>query len=538
MFDRLLLLMLLVALLGCRPEPTSTATLAPKDPAPSDDPVQAAYQEVQRKLEQPVDCNFVDKPLLSILKKLGESAGVEIRVDQDALDDVGFPTDTPITLELQQIKLRSALALLRRQIGNGRLLNFHIDGERVLLADVDSRDNQFLPVRFYPCADLLVNPNGPQAAADELVYTLTASIEPESWEELGGPGTAYVESNGLVVSQTDEMQRKVPALLRALEQAKSLPSAKYDPAPIAVDFDPAARGELQRKLRDVEMQFITFRETPLADVVRLISEHCHVQAYLDIDGLQDVGLSGNEPITNSWVTASAETILGDVLRPLRLSLVYHDDFVEITTDEREESMPITKVYPIRDLLRDRRPDAPTAKVNGQEKFAGGGRWDEPPTRAEELIDLLTYSVNPSEWEELGGIGSCQSFWPSDALVVTQSALVHERCERLLATIRRDAQPSPPYVAPPTKPVPPIVVSYDMENDGDAAAMEVFAKSLQEEIEPGTWDGTQRYVRIAGSRLLIKAPPQLQRQIGHWIAVLLRPRPAEEVFNPTGAGCFF
>lgn len=529
MYFRFSYLLLLVALLGCRPEAAQTPTLPVDFGQPFDDE-DRQYQAVQQKLQQPVHCDFVEKPLSSVLKKIGEEAGVEIRIDQRALESAGYGTDLPVTLTLEQIQLRSALDLLRRILDNGRRVDFRIAGDRILLGDIRPRDEDLLPVVFYPCVDLLYSADGAGPEEDDLTYTVTSSLEAESWEELGGPGTIYVESNGLVVTQTDEMQRQVAALLAALRQAKSLSSRNYDPTPIAVDFDAAAREELRRKLREARFEFLDFRETPLEDVVRMISEHCHVQAHIDAEGLGDVGYYGSMPINGSWVTGSAETVLNDVLRPLELTFVYHDEFIEITTPEREESLPITKVYPIRDLLAEQRPAEPAPKQTGGMKFAGIPARQGPPNRAEELVDLLTYSVNPESWEELGGVGSCQPFWVSDALIVTQSLLVHEKCERLLATLRRDRQPDPPAArALAAQPTPALVVSYDLEND-DAAAMQVFAKSLKEEIEPGSWDGTQCYVRVAGSRLLVKAPPELQERIGHWIAVLLRPRPAEEVFG--------
>lgn len=76
------------------------------------------------------------------------------------------------------------------------------------------------------------NPASPPRRHADLVDAITNTIDPDSWEELGGPGTyTYVKETGcLVIRQTWAVHRKILQLLRDLRQAKHLsPGGRHQP---------------------------------------------------------------------------------------------------------------------------------------------------------------------------------------------------------------------------------------------------------------------------------------------------------------------
>ena len=84
-----------------------------------------------------------------------------------------------------------------------------------------------LVVKVYPVADLLAPAGGtpPEAGDydyDSLVDTITSTIAPNSWQDVGGPGSIAVAPfgrvNALVVSQTYQVHRKVAKLLEDLRE--------------------------------------------------------------------------------------------------------------------------------------------------------------------------------------------------------------------------------------------------------------------------------------------------------------------------------
>jgi hypothetical protein len=78
-----------------------------------------------------------------------------------------------------------------------------------------------------------------------------------------------------------------------------------------------------------------------------------------------------------------------------------------------------KVYPVADLL---------VAADGS---AGLGQLGD----YQNLIEMITTSVEPTTWDEVGGRGSIQEFRNSRTLVISQTFAVHRQIERLLAAVR-------------------------------------------------------------------------------------------------------
>lgn len=83
-------------------------------------------------------------------------------------------------------------------------------------------------------------------------------------------------------------------------------------------------------------------------------------------------------------------------------------------------------------------------------FGGGGfggeaqpkkPLSEHETRAERLISLVTTSVNPQSWTEVGGPGSISEY--HGLIVVTQTAQTHKKVEHVLNMLRQAADLNAP-----------------------------------------------------------------------------------------------
>jgi type II secretory pathway component GspD/PulD (secretin) len=69
-------------------------------------------KEIERRMLAPVTLNFTDTPLKSIIDDLRAWQGINIYVDNNALEAEGISLDRPVTIKLEQIPMRSALNLL------------------------------------------------------------------------------------------------------------------------------------------------------------------------------------------------------------------------------------------------------------------------------------------------------------------------------------------------------------------------------------------------------------------------------------------
>jgi len=71
-----------------------------------------------------------------------------------------------------------------------------------------------------------------------LTGVITTTVEPDTWSDVGGPGTISIYKDLLVVNQTDPVHRKIDELLRMLRDAE-----KAQGATITAPKPPAASGD-------------------------------------------------------------------------------------------------------------------------------------------------------------------------------------------------------------------------------------------------------------------------------------------------------
>ena len=75
-----------------------------------------AEKKIDDALKSPTQLEFVETPLTDVIDYLKDYHKIEIQLDKKALDDVGIGTDTPVTINLKGISLRSALRLMLQGI--------------------------------------------------------------------------------------------------------------------------------------------------------------------------------------------------------------------------------------------------------------------------------------------------------------------------------------------------------------------------------------------------------------------------------------
>jgi general secretion pathway protein D len=243
-------------------------------------------EQILAALEKPIDVEFLDLALEDCLNFLHETANVPIWLDKQTLTDEGVALDQPITLKLKGARLESVLHLLLKPVQ----LAF-LPEDDVMVITTATKAGEILITRTYPVHDLFqgrveAEPAGPaqkpgepaqkteKATAsnirgggffgieiaqgfgggganagagkdggaadakpasppppkryDDLVDAITNTIDPDSWEDVSGPGTyTYVKETGcLVIRQTWDVHRKILQLLRDLREAKHL-AAKH-----------------------------------------------------------------------------------------------------------------------------------------------------------------------------------------------------------------------------------------------------------------------------------------------------------------------
>jgi type II secretory pathway component GspD/PulD (secretin) len=226
---------------------------------------------IERALLAPVTLNFEGTPLKQVIDDLRDFNHINIVADLPALQSAAVNLESPITLKLDQVSLKSALNLILHQVH----LTYTIEDEVLKITTEDRAHGKFKTVT-YGVADLVLNldpgampslapnstgmpgapgfaptpvmtpnsmgtgtpvgtPMGAQPAPgnqqvvksraptqeEQLIKLIQSTIAPKSWVEMGGQGVIEFHplTLSLVVSQTTpDIQEQIQDLLQALRR--------------------------------------------------------------------------------------------------------------------------------------------------------------------------------------------------------------------------------------------------------------------------------------------------------------------------------
>ncbi len=256
--------------------------------------------------------------------------------------------------------------------------------------------------------------------------------------------------------------------------------------------------EIEQKLRTPVS--LRFQNTPLKEVMDYLATLAEVNLHLDPQGLAEEGVGTDTPVTiDLREDISLKSALNLILQPLQLSYVIKDEVLKITSENLRDGEVYTVTYNVADLVIPIPNFVPTANMGmagalneayRQSGYFGGGFGGRAPVTAvaskgggttsttldptvlanmsssgmsgvpgyggpsnpagagpgglgggtqadfDSLISLITTTVAPQTWEEVGGPGSVAPFETNLSLVVSQTQEVHEQIADLLEQFRR------------------------------------------------------------------------------------------------------
>lgn len=108
-------------------------------------------RRIERALDNEVTQNFIDLPLGEAIRTLRESQDIPIIIDTVALEDNGLSVEDPVTIELNNVSLRSFLRLMLRQLDLTYLIK-----DEVMQITTPERAEENLVTKVYPVGDLVV----------------------------------------------------------------------------------------------------------------------------------------------------------------------------------------------------------------------------------------------------------------------------------------------------------------------------------------------------------------------------------------------
>lgn len=401
-------------------------TLAPSlSPQPPNRPVDVAARRIEAALAETTSLVFFETPLTDVAREIGKRHHLNLVLDTRALDGVGIGYDSPITCSMQDMPLEHALQCTLHDLD----LVFMPSGELLWITTPEEAEAR-LTTRCYPAQTLVAAGDGDVGA---LMDMLTTIVDPNYWEDVGGPGAVESFGDVLVVEQTRAVHAQTASLLAALGRYVD---ACDSIAPIDAPVGP----QLWKKRLLAALEEPTsfdFDNTPLREVAEAIARRHHVPVRLDQRALDGAGIDEDAPVTVQLDGLRLESALRLALSELDLTTIVGESAITITTpEESEDRGQYPRVYPVRDL-------ASAITVDNSAYFhpdpAVGYSGGMPLTSSDVLVEFVTTLVDPDVWNAVGGPAEIDCY--AGAMVVTAQREVHVKVERLLADLRHAWRPA-------------------------------------------------------------------------------------------------
>ena len=210
-------------------------------------------KQILTMLTEPVTVEITSMLLTDAAEYLQDLLSIDIHVDASAYEETDAGSKT-VKVSAKDRPLRSVL----RHILPSAELTYFVDDDALQIMSAEKAKSTLI-TRTYPVADLLESPllarplaaatyerataaaplggaedpkaapkrhatSNPTSTYERLRDTITNTVAPESWDEVGGSGSISIvpEARSLVISQTHAAHDEVLKLLRALRGARAL----------------------------------------------------------------------------------------------------------------------------------------------------------------------------------------------------------------------------------------------------------------------------------------------------------------------------
>jgi RNA polymerase sigma factor (sigma-70 family) len=189
------------------------------------------------------------------------------------------------------------------------------------------------------------------------------------------------------------------------------PAAPPEPGRQVRPDRPAREDAVERLLRSpVNMDF---QDVPLRQVLQDLRAAHGLNIVPDRPALEEAGLSLDRRVSVRVSGVSLKSALSLILHDAGLAYTVREGIVVVTTPAAARGKLVRRLYPVGRLV---------------------GRG--PEAKADALIRVITRTVSPESWADVGGPGCIEYFPEGRSLVVVQTPDVQEEVASLLEDLRK------------------------------------------------------------------------------------------------------
>jgi hypothetical protein len=191
---------------------------------------------IEKILDEPLKSplKFENQPLQAVIDCIREEYKLPMMIDNMSLEQVAISPDTEVSIDLEQISLRSALNLITQQPGLEDTC-FAVINEMPMITTEEHAADSML-VRVYPTEDFVYNNGSPQGATawaeySPLVAVIQDCIAYDTWKENGsGAGEIQIIKPGiLIVTQQYRVHVEIEKLLTDLRRELKIMEKQLGP---------------------------------------------------------------------------------------------------------------------------------------------------------------------------------------------------------------------------------------------------------------------------------------------------------------------
>lgn len=167
---------------------------------------------------KPTGLDFTEEPLENVINFLQEEYQIPIQIDEPALEDSGITRDEPLTINIQNVSLQSALRLMLKRKG----LTYIFRDEVMIITTPEVAEAELMAC-VYDVRDLIGRNQGNKNLT-ALEEAITSCVARQTWTVYGGAAEIKPLQPGLlVVAQTRAVQVEIEKLLALIRETMRQP---------------------------------------------------------------------------------------------------------------------------------------------------------------------------------------------------------------------------------------------------------------------------------------------------------------------------
>ncbi len=296
-------------------------------------------RRIRRILERDLQLDYDAMPLRDAVQLLSDQLQIPMVINAKRLEEAAISTDTPIRLRLPKRPAKQQLSTILAELE----LTWIVDDEVLQITTPDDACGpERLTTRLYDLR-LLTDPDFGALPGNHLIEAIMNLIEPQSWDEAGGPGSLAVFRDLLVVTQADARHAPVERFLRAVEQHCAPQDDRSDP-PQVVDplADPRDSVIQQKLLQPIDFQV---SKTPLGNALVQLAALQDLPLVVRHKRLEEAAASLDVEIDFAAEQTTVASILDRLLEPFDAAYLVQEGTL-VVTGEPQVAEPRLRFYRI------------------------------------------------------------------------------------------------------------------------------------------------------------------------------------------------